>query len=317
MGVCSLNTLLVCALALLAVASAKPNPGEEERAKKPGGKPGKPSNNGGGGKPGKPAKPGNGGGKPGKPGKPGMEGKGLCLNRDEVSMLCMYNTDFGLKFEGVARTCMEDNEEEEGGECEEGEECAEEGEETRAKKPGKPGKPGKPSKPGKPNKPSKPEKPGKPGNPGKPGKPSLPSVCVNVTIEDVTERMKEKFQDELCVAQGMGWFDDQLNFDSTIYNQDIGSLDARVAADLDVEGERMTGCLDELMEKANEMGLDECWDEVSDDDKAVLEPMFRSAASAYCFRETMGESCSSMIGSKLGREEEEVEEGEEEEEEEE
>ena len=29
------------------------------------------------------------------------------------------------------------------------------------------------------------------------------------------------------------------------------------------------------MEKANEMGLDECWDEVSDDDKAVLEPMFR------------------------------------------
>ena len=76
-----------------------------------------------------------------------------------------------------------------------------------------------------------------------------------------------------------------------IYNQDIGSLDARVAADLDVEGgrfynhikeltlwpsgERMTGCLDELMEKANEMGLDECWDEVSDDDKAVLEPMFR------------------------------------------
>merc|ERR1712203_862904 len=101
MGVCSLNTLLgtraagaavkvvvpllVCALALLAVASAKPNPGEEERAKKPGGKPGKPSNNGGGGK-------------PGKPDKPGMAGKGLCLNRDEVSMLCMYNTDFGLKF---------------------------------------------------------------------------------------------------------------------------------------------------------------------------------------------------------------------------
>merc|ERR1719225_2065997 len=118
----------------------------------------------------------------------------------------MYNTDFGLKFEGVARTCMEDNEEEEGGECEEGEECEEEGEETRAKKPGKPGKPGKPSKPGKPEK------------PGKPGKPSLPSVCVNVTIEDVTERMKEKFQDELCVAQGMGWFDDQLSFDSTIYN---------------------------------------------------------------------------------------------------
>merc|ERR1712228_1009940 len=141
-----------------------------------------------------------------------------------------------------------------------GEECEEEGEETRAKKPGKPGKPGKPSKPGKPNKPSKPEKPGKPGKPGKPekpgkpgkpGKPSLPSVCVNVTIEDVTERMKEKFQDELCVAQGMGWFDDQLNFDSTIYNQDIGSLDARVAADLNVEGERMTGCLDELMEEAN------------------------------------------------------------------
>ena len=40
-------------------------------------------------------------------------------------------------------------------------------------------------------------------------------------------------------------------------------------------GESMTGCLDELMDKANEMGLDECWDEVSDEDKAVLEPMFR------------------------------------------
>ena len=38
----------------------------------------------------------------------------------------------------------------------------------------------------------------------------------------------------------------------------------------------MTGCLDELMEKATEMGLDECWDEVSDDDKLVLEPIFRS-----------------------------------------
>ena len=37
----------------------------------------------------------------------------------------------------------------------------------------------------------------------------------------------------------------------------------------------MTGCLDELMDKANEMGLDECWDDVSDEDKAVLEPMFR------------------------------------------
>ena len=24
------------------------------------------------------------------------------------------------------------------------------------------------------------------------------------------------FPDELCVAQGMGWFDDQLNFDSTV-----------------------------------------------------------------------------------------------------
>ena len=40
-------------------------------------------------------------------------------------------------------------------------------------------------------------------------------------------------------------------------------------------GESMTGCLDELMDKANEMGLDECWDDVSDEDKAVLEPMFR------------------------------------------
>ena len=30
----------------------------------------------------------------------------------------------------------------------------------------------------------------------------------------------------------------------------------------------MTGCLDELMDKANEMGLDECWDDVSDEDKA-------------------------------------------------
>ena len=38
----------------------------------------------------------------------------------------------------------------------------------------------------------------------------------------------------------------------------------------------MTGCLDELMEKATEMGLDECWDEVSDEDKPVLEQMFRS-----------------------------------------
>ena len=38
----------------------------------------------------------------------------------------------------------------------------------------------------------------------------------------------------------------------------------------------MTGCLDELMEKATEMGLDECWDEVSDEDKLVLEPIFRS-----------------------------------------
>jgi len=123
--------------------------------------------------------------------------------------------------------------------------------------------------------------------------------------------MKEKFQDELCVAQGMGWFDDQLNFDSSMYSNDLSSLDARVAEDLDVEGERMTSCLDELMEKANEMGLDECWDNVSDDDKEILEPMFRSAASAYCFRDIMGESCSSLIESKLGREEEE--EGEEEE----
>ena len=40
-------------------------------------------------------------------------------------------------------------------------------------------------------------------------------------------------------------------------------------------GESMTGCLDELMDKANEMGLDECWDDVSDEDKADLEPMFR------------------------------------------
>merc|ERR1712088_1094266 len=262
--------LLVCAIALAAVASAKPSFGEEERAKKPGkpgGKPGKPGN-------GKPGKPGNGGGKPGKPGKPGMEEKGLCLNTDEVSMLCMYGTDFGLKFDGVARSCMLDNEEEEG-------------EEDRAKKPGKPGKPGKPNKPGKPGK---------------------PSMCVNVTIEDVTERMREQFQDELCIAQGMGWFDDQLNFDSTMYYDDIGSLHASVASDLDVGGAKMTGCLADLMEKAEEMGLDECWDDVSDDDKAILEPMFRSAASAYCFRQTMGESCSTMLEGMLGRESEEGEE---------
>merc|ERR1712088_31982 len=141
MGECSLNTslqgvamkvvlpLLVCAIALAAVASAKPQLGEYlERAKKPGGKPG-----------GKPGKPGNAGGKPGKPGKPGMEEKGLCLSTDEVSILCMSNTEFGTKFGGVYHSCMEDNEEEEG-------------EEERAKKPGKPGKP---SKPGKPNKPGK------------------------------------------------------------------------------------------------------------------------------------------------------------------
>merc|ERR1712130_230766 len=170
--------LLVCAIALAAVSSAKPQLGEYlERAKKPG-KPG-----------GKPGKPGNGG-KPSKPGKPGMEGKGLCLSTDEVSILCMSNTTFGTKFGGVYQSCMDNNE----------------GEEDRAKKPGRPGKPGKP---GKPNKPSK---------PGKPGKPGKPSVCANVTIEDVTERMKEKFEDELCVAQGMGWFDDQLNFDSSMYS---------------------------------------------------------------------------------------------------
>jgi len=122
--------------------------------------------------------------------------------------------------------------------------------------------------------------------------------------------MKEKFQGELCVAQGMGWFDDQLNFDSSMYVTDISSLP--IAADLDVEGEKMTGCLEELMEKATEMGLDECWDDVSDDDKAILEPMFRSAASAYCFREVMGDSCSTMMESMVGREQEE--EGEEEEE---
>merc|ERR1712088_426513 len=291
MGECSLNTslqgvamkvvlpLLVCAIALAAVASAKPQLGEYlERAKKPGGKPG-----------GKPGKPGNAGGKPGKPGKPGMEEKGLCLSTDEVSILCMSNTEFGTKFGGVYHSCMEDNEEEEG-------------EEERAKKPGKPGKP---SKPGKPN------KPGKPGNTsGKPRKPGKPSVCVNVTIEDVTERMREKFEDELCVAQGMGWYDDQLNFDSSMYSTDISSLP--IASDLDAEGERMTGCLDDLMEKATEMGLDECWDDVSDTDKLILEPMFRSAASAYCFREVMGDSCSSLIESMVGREQE-GEEGEEEE----
>merc|ERR1712088_1181255 len=101
MGECSLNTsiqgaamkvvlpLLVCAVALAAVASAKPQLGEYlERAKKPGGKPG--------------GKPGNGE-KPSKPGKPGMEEKGLCLSKDEVSLLCMYNTDFGTKFGGSSR----------------------------------------------------------------------------------------------------------------------------------------------------------------------------------------------------------------------
>merc|ERR1739842_291683 len=107
-------------------------------------------------------------------------------------------------------------------------------------------------------------------------------------------RMREKFQGELCVAQGMGWFDDQLNFDSSMYNTDISSLP--IAADLDVEGEKMTGCLDE----------------VSDEDKLVLEPIFRSAASAYCFREVMGNSCTSLIEGMLGREQE-GEEGEEEE----
>merc|ERR1712110_1093821 len=95
--------LLVCAIALAAVASAKPQLGEYlERAKKPGGKPGKPG------------KPGNAGGKPGKPGKPGKEEKGLCLNTDEVSMLCMSNSAFGTKFGGVYQSCKEDNEEEEG-----------------------------------------------------------------------------------------------------------------------------------------------------------------------------------------------------------
>jgi len=39
--------------------------------------------------------------------------------------------------------------------------------------------------------------------------------------------------------------------------------------------------------------------------------MFRSAASAYCFREIMAESCTSMIESRLGREQEEEEEEEE------
>ena len=49
----------------------------------------------------------------------------------------------------------------------------------------------------------------------------------------------------------------------------------------------MTGCLDELMEKATEMGLDECWDEVSDKDKLVLEPIFRSnPQNKFIFRPT-------------------------------
>ena len=77
--------------------------------------------------------------------------------------------------------------------------------------------------------------------------------------------------------------------DVQMYNTDISSLP--VATDLDVEGvlsciwrieigmflpgEVMTGCLDELMEKASQMGLDECWDEVSDEDKQILEPIFR------------------------------------------
>merc|ERR1711963_1295320 len=112
-----MGPLLLCAIVLVALASAKPHPEEEERAKKPG-KPGKPN------KPGKPGKPGNNGenegGKPGKPGngggkpeKPGMGGKGLCLNSDEVSMICMYNTDFGTKFEGIVTSCKEDDGEEE------------------------------------------------------------------------------------------------------------------------------------------------------------------------------------------------------------
>ena len=77
-----------------------------------------------------------------------------------------------------------------------------------------------------------------------------------------------------------------------MYNNDISSLP--VASALDVEGvlccilrieietlalqpsgEMMTGCLDKLIEKGNEMGLDKCWDELSDDDKEILELVFR------------------------------------------
>merc|ERR1719346_460502 len=109
------------------VTTCKEDDGEEEeemRAKKPGkpNEPGKPN------KPGKPGKPGNNEGEGGKPEKPGMGGKGLCLNSDEVSMICMHNTDFVTKFEGIVTTCKEDDGEEE--------------EEMRAKKPGKPNKPG-------------------------------------------------------------------------------------------------------------------------------------------------------------------------------
>ena len=85
-----------------------------------------------------------------------------------------------------------------------------------------------------------------------------------------------------------------------MYYDDIGSLHASVASDLDVggaqwiiltikiemfqpcSGAKMTGCLADLMEKANEMGLDECWDDVSDDDKAILEPMFRLKRYNFC-----------------------------------
>merc|ERR1719430_2168685 len=108
-----LPVVLLLLLGVLLVA------GEEDERRK---KPGRP------GKPGKPEKPGTSGGRPVKPGKPGPAPKGFCLSKDEVSSLCLENTDFGLNLASAKETC--------------------EAEERR--RPGKPGKPGRPAKPSKP-----------------------------------------------------------------------------------------------------------------------------------------------------------------------
>merc|ERR1712055_1040428 len=108
-----LPVVLLLLLGVLLVA------GEEDERRK---KPGRPA------KPGKPEKPGTSGGRPVKPGKPGPAPKGFCLSKDEVSSLCLENTDFGLNLASAKETC--------------------EAEERR--RPGKPGKPGRPAKPSKP-----------------------------------------------------------------------------------------------------------------------------------------------------------------------